>query len=327
MCSALSVKKVLGAKTGAVICAAGLSSRMRNFKPMLYIGGQSMIEMIVNSFREAGVTPIVVVTGYKAACLEQHLAGCDVLFVHNAQYASTQMYDSFLMGVNALEGMCERFFFTPADVPLFHPNSLHTLQDAFSGLAAIPTLEGKSGHPVLISAECIPYLQQYGGEGGLRGAFGGLATPPVRIEVKDEGILLDADNDSDYYTLLKKERELSGKGSIHFELGLQMMVTEPFFSPSSAQLLELIEQTGSIQTASDCMHISYTKAWKTINHIEQQLEYPVLERVAGGSEGGGSRLTGRGFHLLSAYRAFYSKVQAAGEAACSECFQDMLPVR
>lgn len=304
--------------TGAVICAAGLSSRMRNFKPMLYIGGRSMIGLIVDSFRAAGVSPIVVVTGYKASYLQQHLEGTGVMFVHNADYASTHMYDSFLMGLNALEGLCDRFFFTPADVPLFHTHSLQMLLEHDLGQVSIPTFQGKSGHPILINASCIPYLKQYNGQDGLRGALKGLPNLPERVEVGDEGILLDADNDNDYYNLLKKERQLSGRGRLHFEIGIQMVVTEPFFSPSSAQLLELIDKTGSIQTASDCLHISYTTAWKTINHIEQQLGYPVLERKAGGQEGGGSRLTDKGENLLRAYREFYSKVQEAGEQAFKE---------
>lgn len=127
-------------------------------------------------------------------------------------------------------------------------------------------------------------------------------------------------NDNDYYSMLQKERELSGKGELHFELELQMTTTEPFFSASSAQLPELIDQTGSIRTASSCMHISYTTARKTVNHIEQQLGRAVLERVNGGPEGGGSRLTGQGYQFLAAYREFHSRVQAAGERAFRELF-------
>lgn len=315
-------KTFSGPSTGAIICAAGLSSRMRNFKPMLYIGDKSMIRLVVDSFQAAGIAPIVVVTGYKASCLRQHLEGTGVLFVHNENYAFTHMYDSLLIGLDALEGRCDRFFFTPADIPLFHTQSLQRLLERDEGPVSIPTFQGKSGHPVLIHSSCIPYLKQYDGRDGLRGALNGLTVPPARIEVEDEGILLDADNDNDYYNLLKKERQLSGRGKLHFQLGLQMIVTEPFFSPSAAQLLELIEQTGSIQTASDCMHISYTTAWKTVNHIERQLGFPVLKRMAGGLEGGGSKLTDYGRKLLSAYLAFLSKVQAAGEEAFQEFFEE-----
>lgn len=310
--------------TGAVICAAGLSSRMRNFKPMLHIGSHSMIIRIITSFQAAGVSPIVVVTGYKAAALRQHLSGTGVILVHNEHYASTHMYDSLLLGLSALETQVSRFFFVPADIPLFHSRSLKLLMETHMEMAVIPTFHGKSGHPVLISSACIPYLKQYDGQNGLRGAWNSLPTPPVRIEVEDEGILLDADNDNDYYRLLKKERALSGEGILHFDLDLPLLVTEPCFSRSSALLLELIEQTGSIQTASDCMHISYTTAWKTVNHLEQQLGYSVIQRMSGGLDGGGSCLTAQGRRLLDAYQRFYSRMQAAGEQAFQECFHGIM---
>lgn len=317
-------QKIQTNATGAVICAAGLSSRMRNFKPMLHIGSHSMITRIITSFQAAGVSPIVVVTGYKASALRQHLSGTDVIFVHNEHYASTHMYDSFLLGLSALESQVSRFFFVPADIPLFHSRSLTLLMETYAETAVIPAFHGKSGHPVLIHAACIPYLKQYNGQNGLRGAWNSLPIPPIRIEVKDEGILLDADNDNDYYHLLKMERALSGQGMLHFELDLSLLVTEPCFSRSSALLLELIEKTGSIQTASNCLHISYTTAWKTVNHLEQQLGYSVIQRISGGFDGGGSCLTDQGRRLLTAYQRFYSRMQEAGEQAFQECFDEIM---
>ena len=60
--------------TGAVIAAAGMSSRMGKFKPMLSIGAISIAQRIVATFQQAGVSRIVVVTGYRAEELEWHLA-------------------------------------------------------------------------------------------------------------------------------------------------------------------------------------------------------------------------------------------------------------
>ena len=48
---------------GAVIVAAGMSSRMGDFKPMLNIGSISIAQRIVATFHQAGVSKIVVVTG------------------------------------------------------------------------------------------------------------------------------------------------------------------------------------------------------------------------------------------------------------------------
>ena len=61
-------------KTGAVIVAAGMSSRMGEFKPMLNIGSISVAQRVIATLKQAGVNRIVVVTGYQAATLERHLS-------------------------------------------------------------------------------------------------------------------------------------------------------------------------------------------------------------------------------------------------------------
>ena len=48
---------------GALIVAAGMSSRMGEFKPMLNIGSISIAQRIVATLRQSGVTRIVMVTG------------------------------------------------------------------------------------------------------------------------------------------------------------------------------------------------------------------------------------------------------------------------
>ena len=51
----------------ALILAAGVSSRMERFKPMLPVGEDTMIRRTVRMMQQAGADPIVVVTGYKSA--------------------------------------------------------------------------------------------------------------------------------------------------------------------------------------------------------------------------------------------------------------------
>lgn len=58
---------------GAVILAAGIASRMGDFKPLLPMGEESVIQNVVRVLREAGVQQIVVVTGYRKEVLEEHL--------------------------------------------------------------------------------------------------------------------------------------------------------------------------------------------------------------------------------------------------------------
>lgn len=93
---------------GAVIVAAGMSSRMGDFKPLLSIGSQSIAQRIVSKLRQAGAEEIVMITGHNADALERHLEGCGLTFIRNERYASTQMFDSAALGLNYLKDKCGR---------------------------------------------------------------------------------------------------------------------------------------------------------------------------------------------------------------------------
>ena len=76
--------------TGAVVVAAGMSSRMGDFKPMLSIGSISVAQRVVATLKQAGAARVVVVTGYNAEELERHLASSGVVFLRNENYRTTQ---------------------------------------------------------------------------------------------------------------------------------------------------------------------------------------------------------------------------------------------
>ena len=57
--------KIREPKTGAVIVAAGLSSRMKAFKPMLPLAGSTVIRALIDTMKKASIEPIIVVVGKK----------------------------------------------------------------------------------------------------------------------------------------------------------------------------------------------------------------------------------------------------------------------
>lgn len=192
-------------ETAAVIAAAGRSSRMGEFKPMLRLGSLSVIEHVISAFHQAGIRKIVVVTGREAARLREHLSGCGVTFLYNKQYETTQMFDSAKYGFSALAGQCGRVFFTPADIPLFTPGTVRALMES-GGEAAVPVHGGKQGHPLLLSAAVMDGILRDGGEGGLKGAMARLGVPLTHVEVSDPGILRDADTPEEFQALREQYR-------------------------------------------------------------------------------------------------------------------------
>ena len=149
---------------GAVIVAAGMSSRMGDFKPMLNIGSISIAQRIVATFHQAGVSRIAVVTGYNAQQLERHLSNSGLVFLRNEAYATTEMFDSAKIGLEYLKDKCDRILFTPVDIPLFTAATVEALIDS-EALLACPVCEGQTGHPLMIAASLVDGILSDSGEG------------------------------------------------------------------------------------------------------------------------------------------------------------------
>lgn len=73
-------------KVAAVVLAAGRSSRMGAFKPMLPFGESTVLGHIVACLREAGLDRIHVVIGHRAADMGPVLAGFGVTGVVNPDF-------------------------------------------------------------------------------------------------------------------------------------------------------------------------------------------------------------------------------------------------
>lgn len=307
----------------AVVAAAGLSSRMREFKPLLCLGGSTVIHNTICNLRAAGADSIIVVTGYQSVVLERHLKTEDVMFLKNERYAETDMLTSLKLGLKALPASTEQVFISPADVPLFSPNTLRLMLHT-QGDVVCPTYHGRRGHPLLLRSAAVEQVLEWEGANGLRGLLnsGRLSITPVATE--DPGILMDADTPQDYKELIRYQTRLRGHGNLRLDLQVNIGLEELFLSTENVQLLDMIGQTGSLQNACACMHISYSKGWKAIKTMEQQLGFPVTKRRAGGAEGGNSSLTERGAELLACYRSFHQKVSEEARRLFDKNFPDYL---
>ena len=186
---------------GAVIPAAGLSSRMGRFKPLLPFGDSTVIEHAVSTPLAVCDTAVAVL-GKRADELRELLSrfGDRLLFTENPDYVSTDMLTSIQLGVRALPD-CAAFFLVPADMPLIAESTYRALVDAFDGSAEalIPTFGGRRGHPPLISAPLIPEILGDTGGGGLKAI---LRRHTVRlIHVEDRGCAVDLDTPAEYEAL------------------------------------------------------------------------------------------------------------------------------
>lgn len=84
---------------------------------------------------------------------------------------------------------------------------------------------------------------------------------------------------------------------------------ERFFGPGPAQLLRLIDSTGSISQAARAMGMSYRKAWDIVDNVNTRGKKPFVMAQKGGQSGGGAQLTETGRKALVAYEKLAGKIQ------------------
>ena len=84
-----------------------------------------------------------------------------------------------------------------------------------------------------------------------------------------------------------------------------------YIGPGRADLLELIDTTGSISAAGKAMGMSYKRAWGLVQALNEGFGTPLVESSRGGATQGGAHLTEAGRLVLARYRAMQDKTRQA----------------
>ncbi len=98
--------------------------------------------------------------------------------------------------------------------------------------------------------------------------------------------------------------DLRVSGSLDFK-----MAGEDFLGLNRIELLEKIDQLGSITKAGKAQGISYKTAWEQVDALNNLAEKPLVTRSAGGKGGGGTCLTKAGQEVVRRYRAIQAEHQ------------------
>ena len=308
--------------TGAVILAAGRSELNGELTPMLSLGQTTMIQREIDTLRKAGISPIVVVTGYMAEELEKHISHRGVIFVRNEGFDSTEMLDSVKIGLRALPEKTDRVMLFPADVPMVHAETVEKIAEA-SGEASVPSYEGRLGHPLGISKRLIEGILSYQGSEGLRGAIREAGIGVQEIPVQDPGVLIDTNTMSDYDRALELEELRRQENAPWFHCGMTLGRETEAFGELTASFLEAVGELGSMLGACERCGISYSKGWKMVKTAEEQFNLSFLTKQPGGARGGSSELTPEGRRFLSAYRAFSERVRDYADSIFGEYTADL----
>jgi len=193
------------ASIAAVIVAAGYSFRMKRFKPLLPLGGITVLEQAIHSFQEGGIWDIRVVVGHRANELLPVLDRLGVQAIVNPEFADG-MFSSVSAGVKSLSPAVKGFFLLPVDNPIVNRDTLEKVQEMFLSTEfgiIYPSYQGMRGHPPLISRRYISEVITWTQPGGMRALLEQYEQDALDVEVVDPGILLDMDTQEDYLRMLK----------------------------------------------------------------------------------------------------------------------------
>jgi molybdenum cofactor cytidylyltransferase len=248
-------------RIGAVILAAGMSSRMGEAKQLLRLGERTLLDQVIENVRAAGVCDIILVLGHAAETIAKGITSRNLKVVVNAAYREG-MGSSLRAGISALPGEIDASLICLADQPLVRPETLKLLMDRYRASRAeivIPMYKGFRGNPVLLDRSVFPEVISLTGDIGCRAIFSSHLEGIVKVPVEDLGILLDVDSQEDFDRLKQLGRVATDKNALIGAVNLEEREIQGHEGPSNRPQLVIVgrEEVG----------IALAKMGKLLNFI------------------------------------------------------------
>jgi molybdenum cofactor cytidylyltransferase len=183
-------------KIGAIVLAAGMSSRMGSNKLVARVAGKPLIRHVVEAALSSEAAPVIVVTGNAAATVRNAISPLAPLFVENPDY-SKGLSSSLKCGLKALPADCDGAVVLLGDMPGVSAALIDKLIASFDPgedrAICVATRHGKRGNPVLWARRFFPEMLAIEGDVGARQLIGQNAELVCEVEAPDDGPLTDID--------------------------------------------------------------------------------------------------------------------------------------
>lgn len=189
-----------GLRFGAVILAAGASTRMGKPKQLLEINGRPLVVHAVEAALASQAWPVVVVLGAHAEKIRPALARFPVLIAENPAW-SEGMASSIRAGITTLRQFSralEGAVFALCDQPAFSPEVIAQLVAAQARAGrgiATAHYAGRNGAPALFLRQHFATLASLTGEEGARALLNGDPAGVVSVDLPELALDLDTPED------------------------------------------------------------------------------------------------------------------------------------
>lgn len=300
-------------KTAALIVTTGLG-RVSGVAALLpEVGAITAGQRMISAFQCAGVSLVGLVVGPEDKKAERQFVQNGVVFLRCKD--GTGFFQGMQEGLFFLRGKFDRVFVVPGDIPLFLPSTLKAMLNASASLV-VPENKHVNGYPLLLNGQAVDFLLSQPDYAAAEAAVrkGGISTESVIVE--DSGILL-RESDMTHKKLLIQNHNSQLSRPV---TEVTLCTGSPLYDPRLSMLLHLVEDTRSVRDACSLMQISYSAAWNMLNRVEDELGFPLVTRIRGGSTGSGSVLTEKGRALMRAYDQFSEHLNLAAKELYDQFF-------
>jgi molybdenum cofactor cytidylyltransferase len=181
----------------AVVLAAGRSTRMGGPNKLLAeLNGQKLVRIVTEQALASKAKDVIVVTGHQAELVEKALAGLNVTFVRNPDFAGG-LAGSVKAGISAVPAGADGAVICLGDMPMISAGLIDHLIEGFApdrgNLIAVPVSDGRRGNPVLWSRRFFNELMTLDGDVGARHLIAKHSEAVAEVPVEGDGAFLDID--------------------------------------------------------------------------------------------------------------------------------------
>jgi molybdenum cofactor cytidylyltransferase len=184
-------------RIAALVLAAGRSARMGAVNKLLIgVDGKKMVRRVAETALAAGLKPVIAVTGYERAKIEEALAGLAVACVDNPDFAQG-LSSSLKRGLAALPADVDGVLVCLGDMPLIAAADIGRILAAFNPgegrEIVVPTSGGKRGNPVLWGKRFFAEMRNLAGDTGAKHLIGIYPDAVAEVETASDAVLTDID--------------------------------------------------------------------------------------------------------------------------------------
>ncbi len=116
------------------------------------------------------------------------------------------------------------------------------------------------------------------------------------------------------------DQKKSGRLHIRTKTWIENDRHELLFGKGKTEILELIEQEGSIAQAAEKMGMNYKKAWTHVKILRKNIADELVVAQKGGGDTGGTVLTPKAGELIRKYRQLQQEIEVFANKRFRELF-------